>query len=715
MPFLNPLFLLALAASAVPVALHLLNRRNPKQFQFSTLRFLQMAIAKTRKSRQITQLLVLLMRMAIIALLALAFAQPRLRSSSWLPDGPRTIVIVIDGSASMRCRGPKLSNYDRAREWALGLLAEARDPDKAAVVITGRSKSDVIFPAISNHGLVAKAITDTPCGYGGADTVADLRRVVEKTIESHGDESMEIHFFSDFQSSTWKAQDLAAIGEKVRDLGIRLFLNRVEVAAAGNAWIRDVTMHPSAILGQGLVSARVRIGSDDEYVGTSVLRLSVQGNELAQRGVSLGSGASEEESLSARFDVDGDFALGRVTLDSDPLNEDNVRFFALERRDQIHVLLVNGSKSNRPDGADTFYLQRALNPRSLPSPLIAGKVIEWTQLDATDLSQFQMVLIANPPTIPAALALKLELYAGNGGNLVLYPGRNAGFEQTLKRFQSLAGLTAQQQAFRKTVKFKTTRSGTAMAVERDILSILPSPPTLNGNQRLLLRHRDSTLVNCLEMDTGSGLMVMAPRGRGEIWIAALAATRDWSDWPMHPSFVILHQLLARRTLGRRARTVAADVGGTAQLPWAGRELELKVEIAGPQGSRRRQTLKRRTAAQDFVLSVFRTPGHYRVTIAAPQPEIRYVTANVPIHESALATVSPDEIEAQFAGAKVYQPASFEKQKDILANMTHGHALWPYLLLLAFLLGIVEEIFANIRSWSKAAPDALKHLMKVRKA
>ena len=58
MGFLNPYFLFALLSVGLPVMLHLLNRRDPKPVPFSTLRFLQTALAKTRKSRRLTQILI---------------------------------------------------------------------------------------------------------------------------------------------------------------------------------------------------------------------------------------------------------------------------------------------------------------------------------------------------------------------------------------------------------------------------------------------------------------------------------------------------------------------------------------------------------------------------------------------------------------------------------------------------------------------------------
>jgi len=83
--FLAPFYLFGAVLAATPVILHLLHRRNPRPVPFSTLRFLQEAAAKNRRSRHVTQFLTMLMRILILLLIALAFARPKVRYAEWLP------------------------------------------------------------------------------------------------------------------------------------------------------------------------------------------------------------------------------------------------------------------------------------------------------------------------------------------------------------------------------------------------------------------------------------------------------------------------------------------------------------------------------------------------------------------------------------------------------------------------------------------------------
>ena len=79
MNFLNPLFLVALAAMAVPLLIHIFSRRRVPEIPFSTLRFLRRSDRRSMRRINFRRLLLLILRMAAIALVALAFARPVVR------------------------------------------------------------------------------------------------------------------------------------------------------------------------------------------------------------------------------------------------------------------------------------------------------------------------------------------------------------------------------------------------------------------------------------------------------------------------------------------------------------------------------------------------------------------------------------------------------------------------------------------------------------
>jgi Aerotolerance regulator N-terminal/von Willebrand factor type A domain len=80
--FSDPIMLAGLLAAGIPVALHLLNRIRSPIIPFPTLRFLKITAQKTSRRRHVQHYLLLLLRMAVFAMIAMAVAHPLIRGGS---------------------------------------------------------------------------------------------------------------------------------------------------------------------------------------------------------------------------------------------------------------------------------------------------------------------------------------------------------------------------------------------------------------------------------------------------------------------------------------------------------------------------------------------------------------------------------------------------------------------------------------------------------
>ena len=76
MSFLAPLFLLGLAALAIPVLVHLTHRQRREPVAFPSLMFLRRVEFRTTKRQRIRNWLLFLLRVLGVILLALAFSRP---------------------------------------------------------------------------------------------------------------------------------------------------------------------------------------------------------------------------------------------------------------------------------------------------------------------------------------------------------------------------------------------------------------------------------------------------------------------------------------------------------------------------------------------------------------------------------------------------------------------------------------------------------------
>src|SRR5215831_2346778 len=114
--FLNLLMLAGLAAVIIPPIIHLLNRRRFDVVDWGAMQFLQFSEV-VRRRMLLEELLLMLLRMALIAVLVLALAGPFLTSSTLARLGPRSnrdVVLVFDGSYSMGSIDPEGSPHEKA-------------------------------------------------------------------------------------------------------------------------------------------------------------------------------------------------------------------------------------------------------------------------------------------------------------------------------------------------------------------------------------------------------------------------------------------------------------------------------------------------------------------------------------------------------------------------------------------------------------------------
>ena len=76
MAFLNPFLLFGIGAIAIPIVIHLLKNRKIKRVRWAAMRFLQKSLEENKKRIRVEDLLLLLLRCALVIFLALAMARP---------------------------------------------------------------------------------------------------------------------------------------------------------------------------------------------------------------------------------------------------------------------------------------------------------------------------------------------------------------------------------------------------------------------------------------------------------------------------------------------------------------------------------------------------------------------------------------------------------------------------------------------------------------
>src|SRR3954468_16276419 len=133
MSFLTPFVFLGLAAIAIPVLVHLIQREKKRVVEFPSLMFVQRIPYQSVRRRRIRHWYLLLMRAAAMALIILAFARPFFPQGAAAAiaatGGSREIVIMLDQSASMGYA----DHWQRARDAARNAINSLGAGDRATI------------------------------------------------------------------------------------------------------------------------------------------------------------------------------------------------------------------------------------------------------------------------------------------------------------------------------------------------------------------------------------------------------------------------------------------------------------------------------------------------------------------------------------------------------------------------------------------------------
>ena len=129
--FLNPLLLWALPMAAVPIIIHLLNRRRFHKIPWAAMEYLLAAMKRNRRRLRMEHWILLALRTLAVLLLVFLVTRPQLAGGGLIAARTHHVV-VLDDSASMAQRGGVVSVYESAEERVQQLakaLAEVDEGD----------------------------------------------------------------------------------------------------------------------------------------------------------------------------------------------------------------------------------------------------------------------------------------------------------------------------------------------------------------------------------------------------------------------------------------------------------------------------------------------------------------------------------------------------------------------------------------------------------
>ncbi len=539
MNFVSSPFLYALAGLAVPVVIHLIFRRQTRRVDLGTTRFLAELLRETARRRRVQRWLLLALRMACVALLAVLFARPFLLAEQ-AGNERRLLVCLIDRSASLSLAPEGERLVDVAVRRVAEMLKEAPPDTETAI-----AWFDTGVTPISNDR--EPELEAPPMLWGGTRYGAALswaRDICLKSTASRRD----VYVWTDLQRSGLDWTAAAPFPDDVRvhveDLG-RDIGNNVAV-------VRVVPARTLLRPGQGVrVEATLYNFGRFSHEETPVLLTLRNGAQTIREHAraSLRPG----EAVEVGFEVAGLSAglwEATVAVDvEDDLPFDNVRWFALLSAARQRVLIVSRDDSETGDVDGVWFLERALRLSASGTGAEQSPFQTQTVRLPTEplprLSDFDLVVLADAGRLTPADAATLSSFVREGGGLLVFTGE----QMTPDACRPLMGAGLAPGEIREVV-YATDLPFRWDHWDDRHLALAPFSDPQNGDLRRLAYFAYTPIVphesTRVLASYGNGAPALTEHriGSGRVLWFLSGCHRTWGDWVRSRLFLpLVHQLL----------------------------------------------------------------------------------------------------------------------------------------------------------------------------
>ncbi|HET9915476.1 MAG TPA: BatA domain-containing protein [Candidatus Binatia bacterium] len=643
--FLYPLFLFGLAAASLPVLIHLLNRRRLKRIRFPAVRFILLSQKRISRSYRLRHWLLLALRTLAVICLALLLANPIFQTGAGLfaGGGPVSLVVVLDNSLSMTWSGDG-NGFKQAKEAASLLIGGLNDGDRAAVIPTNIRGKDA-FRLKDQKDVLSKEIAGIEIADGTANLAAALSKAYELLNQPAGQK--EIRIITDMALTGWDQFSVASL--KQADPSIPLKVIRIgRKQQPLNGVVKEIRLG-----GQGVgVNLPLQIDATVANFGATeikelLVQLSIDGQNKEQKLVTIPAKGETSLSFQTRIGQAGPHA-GQITLKKDGLAGNPAAHFALDAQDKLRVLLVDGDPQTSLVQSETFFLSRALNPSGeRDASLFLPTVVLPDGLNAANLDNYQVVMLANLAALPDGFVTRLQNFLRQGGGLLIFTGdkfQADGYNQKLG-----AALPAQ---------LRDKKTGPESGGEKIDKIDLTHPALQSLADSILQESLKSVRVWGYQRAAGKPLIALANGepllleqkvGAGKVMLLTTGADRDWSDLPVKTVFLPLIQSLTQYLAGGKRGNLDAGivVGAVKELSFPATFVGRNLRVTKPDKQNTEVAIagaKERAAA---AVDDNDQAGIYRLSLPAGgdkdsgAPQIYAV--NAPFLESRLDEISAAEL------------------------------------------------------------------------
>jgi len=609
--------------------------------------------------RRLRYLVLLSLRLAVLVLLALAFANPYIKRTAASTSGDKLILVVVDNSFSMRS-GSRLAE---AKREAISLL-DSRNPAERAQIAALGSQLHILTQPVQDPAALRAAVESIEPGdsRGSFSELARAVRSMQETTHTY----VALHLFSDMQ----KTDMPASFAEMALPSNVFLFLHSVAKDTQPN-WAVESIHAPSQVWDPERAHVEAVIAGYHTSAATRTASLVVNGKTIDARKVDVPAGGRatvEFQSLNVPYGL----SRCEVRIDSaDSLSADDAYLFAVERSDPQPVLFVHESTDSRSPlffgGALASAAESSFTLDSVAAERVSGIV----------LSKYAFVVLSDPLSLPSQFENDLVQYVRGGGSVLIAAGTSAAHRPRIPVFGD--SILEAHDYSRDAERFLTVGESDS------------SHPSMQGSDgwagvkfyyAVAVDPSGSRVI--VRLADGTPLLLDKKIGEGHALLFASGLDNLTNDFPVQPVFVPFVKQTARYLSGTEDRNGSRLVDSFLELRTT-RDEAVSVEVIDPAGHRP-LSLQEAASAQSFQLT---SAGFYELRLANGRHDL--VGVNADRLESDLEII-PDDILALWRGK-----SGSDSQQESSAAEGQDHAkprsLWWYAMLLVLAAALAESLLA----------------------
>jgi len=709
-PLASPWMLAWACAALIPLLIHFLSRRRYDEVPWAAMEFLLAAIRKNARRWRLEQLLLLLVRMAILVLLALALADPLwpLLSSAASQSsavGETHVVVVIDASYSMDYRVADATRMDTAKRLAGELVRSCPQGDGFSLLLLAAPPLVVVGDPVFDREELASEIAELRRSDGGADlaaTLAEIERIIDRTAQREPRLSRRrICFFTDLGRTTWDGLTQRATQAILARLADKAGLELVDVGQSGGQNVAVTRVN----VAEGVVTVGypTRIDIEVENFGNEDQRqhrveVTVGGQRISQEQLDVPAGGRSTLAIAHNFQIPGQ-QIVEVRTGDDPLELDNHRWLSLSVRPAAEVLCVEGKSG----AARNVVL--ALEPGTSTHARVRPSVQSEIALLEEDLSRYDCIFLCNVGRFGRDEAQQLRRFLDQGGGVVFCLGDQV----QATNYNSVLGAEPDG------LRILPAQLGEPVELGEYFLNPLeyrhPIVEPFRGHERAgllttpiwkyvrLAPAAKSDVRVALAFENQAPALLEASLGRGHVLVLATDASNSsvdastdpptpWSALAAWPSFPPLVQQMFKSAVRGRTQLGNVIVGDALQGTMPPGLADASLVVVDPLGHSQRVPAEVNGSDSRWTFTDTLRSGVYTVASGGAQGGAQRYAVNLDTRESQLERVDGELLPSAFARGE--PEVTVSRAGTLGGSLSHS---FRYVLAAVLLLLLCETVLA----------------------